>query len=80
LTLQAEMLAVSGAKVPVIDEKDDRLRREERVGQIRHMIETLDLLFDAFLKRRLTADWPKELERIQQWLQREERGRLAEAG
>lgn len=80
LTLQSEMLAVSGAKLPVIDEKDDRLRREERIGQIRHMIETVDLLFDAFLKRRLTTDWPRELERMQQWLLREERGRLAEAG
>jgi len=80
LTLQAELLAMSGAKLPVIDEKDDRLRREERVSQVRHLIETLDLLFDAFLKRRLSADWPKELERMQQWLQREERGRLAAAG
>jgi len=80
LTLQAETFAVSGAKVPTIDEKDDRLRREERIGQIRHLIETVDLLFDAFLERRLSADWPKELKRIHEWLQPEERGRLAEAG
>jgi hypothetical protein len=80
LTLQAETFAVSGAKLPTIDEKDDRIRREERIGQIRHLIETVDLLFDAFLKRRLTTDWPQELRSMQRWLEREERSRLAEAG
>src|SRR5205807_3691875 len=55
LTLQAETLAVSGAKLPTVEERDDRLRQEERVGQVRHLIETVDLIFDAFLKRRLTA-------------------------
>lgn len=80
LTLQAETLAIGGAKLPTIDEKDDRLRQEERVGQVRHLIETVDLLFDAFLKQRPSADWPKELELMQRWLQREERDRLAAAG
>ena len=59
LTLQAETLAVSGAKLPTVEERDDRLRKEERIGQVRHLIETVDLLFDAFLKRRLSADWPR---------------------
>lgn len=80
LTFQAETLTISGAKLPTIDEKDDRLRMEERVGQLRHLIEAIDLLLDAFLKRRLSADWPAELEQMQRWLQREERSRLAEAG
>jgi hypothetical protein len=77
LTLQAETLAVSGAKLPTIEERDDRLRLEERVGQVRHLIESVDLLFDAFLKRRLSADWPQELERMQRWLMREERGTVS---
>lgn len=80
LTLQAETLTVSGAKLPPSEERDDRLRQEERVGQLRHLLETIDLLVDAFLKRRLSSEWAKELERMQRWLQREERGRLAEAG
>ena len=37
-------------------------------------------LYDAFLGRRLGADWPKELARMQAWLQRDEKGRLAAAG
>lgn len=74
LTLQPEMVAVSGAKLPTIDEKDDRLRREERIGQVRHLIETLDLLYAAFLKRRLASGWTEELKRMRQWLQQEEGG------
>ena len=78
--LQAETLAVSGAKLPAPEEREERLRLEERVSQLRHLIETVDLLYDAFLRQRLGADWPKELERVQAWLQREEGGRLAAAG
>jgi len=73
LTLQAETLAVSGAKLPASEEDQARAKQEERVGQLRHLIETVGLLYGTFLKRRLAADWPKELERMQQWLQREER-------
>jgi hypothetical protein len=77
LTLQAESLAVSGAKLPASEE---RARLEERVGQLRHLMETLDLLYDAFLARRLSGEWKHELERIQKWLERDEKGRLAAAG
>jgi hypothetical protein len=77
LTLQAETLAVSGAKLPPAEDGDARGKLEERAGQVRHLIETMDLLYAAFLQRRLGAAWPKELERVQKWLQREERGRLA---
>ena len=80
LTLQAETLAVSGAKLPATEESEDRARQEERVGQLRHLTETLDLLYDAFLSKRLGPGWPEELSRVQKWLQREERGRLAAAG
>lgn len=79
LTLQAETLAVSGAKLPAVDDGEDRVRLEGRVGQVRHLIETVDLLYGAFLSRRLGPEWAKELERVQQWLQREERFRLAES-
>jgi hypothetical protein len=79
-TLRPESMAVTGAKLPPIEENDDRARLEERVSQMRDMIETLDLLFEAFLKRRLTAEWPKELKRMQQWLKPDGPGRIAEAG
>ena len=77
LTLQAETLAVGGAKLPPVEDGEPRVTLEDRVGQLRHLIETIDLLYGAFLGRRLGADWPRELERVQRWLQRDERGRLA---
>src|SRR5262249_11546916 len=70
--LQAETLAVSGARLPPPEEADERPRLEERVTQLRHLIETVDLLYDAFCRVRLGDAWPKELARLQQWLQRDD--------
>ena len=78
LTLQAETLAVNGAKLPSVEDGEERVKLEERVGQMRHLIETLDLLYDSFLQMRLGGDWPRERERMQQWLHWEEPVRLAE--
>jgi hypothetical protein len=47
---------------------------------VRHLLETLDLLYGAFLQRRLAGAWPGELQRMERWLQGEERSRLAVAG
>jgi hypothetical protein len=69
-TLHAESLAVSGAKIPVPEEDDDRARLEARAQQIRDLIESLDLLFDAFGRVRFSSDWPKELAKMQKWLGR----------
>jgi hypothetical protein len=80
LTLSAETLAVGGAKMPATEEAEERARLEERVGQVRHLIETLDLLYDTFGRLRHGGDWSKELARMQKWLQREERGRLSAIG
>jgi hypothetical protein len=77
LTLQAETLAVSGARLPAPEATEERARLEERVTQLRHMLETLDLLYDAFAAKRASEAWPKELARMQKWLKRDESGRLA---
>jgi hypothetical protein len=79
LTLQAETLAVSGARLPAPEAVDERARLEERVTQLRHLMETLDLLYDAFARKRAGDEWPRELARMQKWLQRDERGRLSAA-
>ena len=71
LTLHAESLAVTGAKLPAPEEEDDRARLEERVTLLRHLLETLDLMYDAFGRRRTGAGWPKELAKIQKWLRNE---------
>jgi hypothetical protein len=68
---------VRGARLPVIEEGDDRAKLDERVGQVRSLIETLDLLYAFFLQQRLGGIWPKELKRMQKWLHREEPARHA---
>jgi hypothetical protein len=50
------------------------------VTQLRHLLETLDLLYDTFCRVRTTDAWPKELARVQKWLVREERNRLSAIG
>ncbi len=80
LALHAETLAVGGAKLPPPEAEEDRARLEERVDQLRHLLETLDLLYDAFGRVRLGENWPKELARLQRWLQRDERERLSASG
>ncbi len=74
LTLHAETLAVTSAKLPAPEADDERVRREERIGILRSLLETLDLLFDAFGQVRTGGAWAKELAKMQKWLQ-EERGR-----
>jgi hypothetical protein len=68
LTLQAETLAVSGALLPKAEGASGREARGARIDSLRHLVESLDLLFDAFLTRRAGPDWPGELGRIRRWL------------
>jgi hypothetical protein len=72
-TLHAESLATGATKIPPPEEEDDRAWLEARAQQIRDLIETLDLLFDAFGQVRFSADWPKQLAKMQRWLSREEK-------
>jgi hypothetical protein len=69
-TLQAETLAITGAKLPVPEGEEERARLEERVTQIRHLLESLDLIYAAFSLRRLSDQWTKELAKIKKWLQK----------
>lgn len=73
-TLQGESLTVSGAKLPP---PEDGAGPEERVELLRHLIETLDLLYDAFGRRRLGSEWGKEVESIRAWLGRDKRTRFS---
>ena len=68
LTLQAESLAISGAKLPAPEEEDQHARVEERITQVRHLLETLDLIYAAFIQRRLGDAWTKEASKIKKWL------------
>jgi len=69
LTLQAETLAVSGAALP--KPEDTGLSsfdvKSARIDSLRHLAETLDLLFDTY-RRRLGAGWAGEVGRTKRWL------------
>jgi hypothetical protein len=70
LTLQAESLAIGSAKLPVPEGEEERARMEERVDILRHLLETMDLLYNVFGKIRTSDNWSKEVGRIQKWLQK----------
>jgi len=71
LTLQAETLQVSSAALP--KPEGGRLSSHEtriaRLENLRHLAQTLDLLFDAYLSIRTSTGWTDELGRIRRWLQ-----------
>lgn len=75
LAIHAETLAVSSAKLPPPPEEvtDARAKLDERATQVRGLVETLDLVYDAFGKRRFGKEWEEDLPGIQRWLKREER-------
>lgn len=79
LSLQAETLAVGSAKFPNPEDEglDANGKRFARVGQLRHLIETLDLLYDAFGQQRFGKGWADTLPRMQRWLTRGEDRRAA---
>src|SRR5205823_14003458 len=68
LTLQAETLAVSGAALPKVEGVSGHEARIARIDNLRHLVETLDLLYDAYGRRRVGPDWSGELGRIRRWL------------
>jgi hypothetical protein len=69
LTLQAETLAISGANLPKPDGVTGREAQLARIDSLRHLVETLDLLYDAYGRRRTGMEWPENLRRIRRWLQ-----------
>jgi hypothetical protein len=69
LTLQAETLAVSGANLPKIEGVSGRELQVARIDTLRHLVETLDLLYDAYGRRRTGPEWSNDLGRIRRWLQ-----------
>jgi hypothetical protein len=74
-TLHAETLGIGSARLPASEEEEERARLEHRATQIRDLIETLDLLFDAFGQVRFSSEWSKELAKMQKWLKRAEKDR-----
>jgi hypothetical protein len=69
LTLQAETLAVSGLALPRAEDVDRNGERIARVDSLRHLVESLDLLYGAYVARRTGPDWSGDLGKIRRWLQ-----------
>jgi len=68
LTLQAESLAVSGAALPKVEGASGHEAHAARIDSLRHLVETLDLIYDAYGRRRTAAEWGVDLGRIRDWL------------
>jgi hypothetical protein len=68
LTLQAETLAVAGLALPKVEGAQGREAHIARIESLRHLVETLDLLYDAYGRRRIGPDWSGDLGRIRNWL------------
>ena len=68
LTLHAETFVIASAKLPACESEDARARLEERVTQLRHLRETVDLMYQTFCARRLGGDWERELAKMKLWL------------
>lgn len=77
LTINAETLSVSSAKLPNCEEEETSARRFERLDQIRELNVTLDLLYSAFCSIRLSSSWESVLGDMQSWLARGERREAA---
>ncbi|HXE54275.1 MAG TPA: hypothetical protein VN541_14725 [Tepidisphaeraceae bacterium] len=69
LTLNAESLALSGAKLPEVEEAENpRVLFEERIGLLRDLGQTIDGLFTSFLKIRASSSWEGQVSGIRKWI------------
>ncbi len=79
LVLQAESFGVSGAKIQKDDQAQGREVFESRIESIRNLSETVDFMFHAFCKKRLSKSWTNELDKIRKWLKSEQKQRRTQA-
>ena len=71
-------MAVGAAKLPDVEEAESpRVFFEERVGLLRDLCDTLDGLFEAFLKIRTTASWESQTGTIRRWIAKLEKAAAA---
>jgi len=70
LTLNAETLAITSARLPEVeDAQTPRVAFEERVTLIRDLWGAIDSLFESFLKRRSSGGWESRTTAIRKWIQ-----------
>lgn len=67
LTIQAESLAISGAKLTKDPDAEGRQVLESRIDAIRQLNETIDRLYELFVSTRVSPAWAEQAERISRW-------------
>lgn len=68
--LQAETFVLGSAKIS--NPGDTSLESKDlldRIESIRQMADTIDLMYEVFLDKRIGKSWPGELKKITQWLE-----------
>jgi hypothetical protein len=76
--LNAETLAVSGLKLPDVEEAETpRVLFEERVAMLRNFCKSMDAMFDAFLKVRVGGAWEGQTSTMRRWINRSGRRPVA---
>ena len=67
LTLDGPSLNVSSLALPRTKEPDPSAALEERFGHMRNAAQTLDRLYAAFIRRRLSAEWGDVCAAMRRW-------------
>ena len=67
LVLDAVTMDVSNVTLPPAEEDEPQARLEERLENVAELAGLLDALFEKFVQRRLSAEWPRLLGRMKQW-------------
>ncbi|HSZ54931.1 MAG TPA: hypothetical protein VK797_04680 [Tepidisphaeraceae bacterium] len=69
LTLNAESLAMSGVKLPDVEDAESaRVLLEERIALIRDLGRAIDALFESFLRVRASSAWEGQVGGIRKWI------------
>jgi hypothetical protein len=68
-TIRGDAMNVSSVQLPPAQEPGHpRAVFEERMDHLRRFVDTIDALYAAFLKRRLSSQWPKTLAAVRTWV------------
>ena len=69
LTFNPEGFAVSGAKLPDVEEADTpRVVFEERIALLRDLCKTIDGMFESFLAVRASSAWEGKTSSLRRWI------------
>lgn len=69
LTLNAETLGMTGARLPEVQEADSpRVIFEERITMLRDLWKGIDAMYEAFLKRRTSGGWESQITAMRKWI------------